>query len=121
MATPVLLQQVKQRKWQDEKLRLIWNQIHNCEQLDGWTFNAEGYLYYKERLVIAEIPDLRESILIETHESKFIVHFGSTKMYQDLKMKYWWEGMKRDVASFVAKCIVCHQVKVEHQRPSSLF
>ena len=120
VATPVLLQQVKQRQWQDEKLRIIWNRIHNGEQLDVWTLKAEGYLYHKGRLVDAKIPDLRESILIEAHESKFSVHPEGTKMYQDLKRQYWWEGMKMDVASFVAKCIVCQQVKVEHQRPSSL-
>ena len=62
-----------------------------------------------------------ESIFIEAHKSKFVVHPGGTKMYQDLKRQYWWEGMKRDVASFVAKCIFCQQVKAEHQRPSGLL
>ena len=66
-----------------------------------WTLNIEGYLYHKGRLVVAKIPELRESILIEAHKSKFAVHPGSTKMYQDLKRQYWWEGMKRDVACFV--------------------
>ena len=42
-------------------------------------------------------------------------------MYQDLKRQYWWEGMKRDVTNFVAKCMVCQQVKAEHQRPSGLL
>ena len=52
VATPVLLQQVKQHQWQDEKLRLIWNRIHNGEQLDVWSFNAEVCLYHKGRLVV---------------------------------------------------------------------
>ena len=121
VATPVLLQQVKQRQWQDEKLRIIWNRIHNGEQLDVWTLNVEGYLYHKGRLVVAKIPELREFILIEAHKSKFAIHPGSTKMYQDLKRQYWWEGMKRDVSSFVAKCIICQQVKAKHQRPSGLL
>ena len=38
-------------------------------------------------------------------------------MYQDMKRMYWWQGMKRDVASFVAKCLTCQQVKFEHQKP----
>ncbi|XP_062103581.1 uncharacterized protein LOC133814666 [Humulus lupulus] len=57
----------------------------------GWTVNAEGFLYHKGRLVVAKIPDLRESVMIEAHRSKFVVHPGSTKMYQDLKRQYWWE------------------------------
>ncbi|XP_062099744.1 uncharacterized protein LOC133805580 [Humulus lupulus] len=89
--------------------------------LDGWTVNAEGFLYHKGRLVVANIIDLRESLMIESHRSKFAIHPRSTKMYQDLKRQYWWEGMKRDVANFVAKCVVCQQVKAEHQRPSGLL
>ena len=39
-------------------------------------------------------------------------------MYKDLKHNYWWLGMKRDIAQYVALCLVCQQVKVEHQRPA---
>jgi hypothetical protein len=39
-------------------------------------------------------------------------------MYQDMKERYWWYGMKRDVATHVALCGVCQRVKAEHQRPS---
>jgi hypothetical protein len=42
-------------------------------------------------------------------------------MYQDLKQKYWWYGLKRDVAAHVAKCDVCQRVKAEHQRPAGLL
>jgi hypothetical protein len=49
-------------------------------------------------------------------------HFPfSTKMYQDLKQKYWWYGLKKDVASHVALCDVCERVKAEHQRPTGLL
>nr|GEW16035.1 retrotransposon protein, putative, Ty3-gypsy subclass [Tanacetum cinerariifolium] len=46
---------------------------------------------------------------------------GSTKMYRDLKHNLWWNGMKQDVARFVAKCLTCQQVKIEHQRASGLL
>jgi hypothetical protein len=36
-------------------------------------------------------------------------------MYQDLKEKYWWYDLKRDVATHVALCDVCQRVKAEHQ------
>ena len=42
-------------------------------------------------------------------------------MYRDLVVVYWREGMKKDIAEFVAKCSNCHQVKVEHQRPGGLY
>jgi hypothetical protein len=51
----------------------------------------------------------------------YSIHPGSTKMYQDLKQKYWWYGLKRDVAAHVAMCDVCQRVKAEHQRPAGLL
>ena len=47
---------------------------------------------------------IREAILREAHESAYSIHPGSTKMYLDLKEKYWWYGLKRDVAEYVALC-----------------
>ena len=42
-------------------------------------------------------------------------------MYQDLKQQYWWKGMKRDVTEYVFKCLMCQQVKTEHQVPTGLL
>ena len=42
-------------------------------------------------------------------------------MYQDLEKKIWWQDMKKDVAEFVAKCLICQQVKAENQRSSRLM
>jgi len=36
-------------------------------------------------------------------------------MYQDLKRSFWWHGMKKDVAEYVAKCLTCQKAKAEHQ------
>nr|GFC86342.1 putative reverse transcriptase domain-containing protein [Tanacetum cinerariifolium] len=57
----------------------------------------------------------------KAHSSPFLVHPGSTKMYHDLKQHFWWSGMKRDVAMFVSKCLICQQVKIEYQRASGLL
>nr|GFD11585.1 putative reverse transcriptase domain-containing protein [Tanacetum cinerariifolium] len=64
---------------------------------------------------------LREALLAEAHSSPFSIHPGSTKMYHDIKQHFWWSGMKRDVATFVSRCLVCQQVKIEHQRASGLL
>ncbi|GJS43451.1 putative reverse transcriptase domain-containing protein [Tanacetum coccineum] len=62
-----------------------------------------------------------EAVLTEAHNSPFSIHPGSTKVYRDLKQNFWWNGMKQDVARFVAKCLACQQVKIEHQRTSGLL
>ena len=59
--------------------------------------------------------------LCEAHDSAYSIHSGSTKMYLDLKERYWWYGLKRDVAQYVGLCDTCHKVKVEHQRPTWLL
>jgi hypothetical protein len=75
----------------------------------------------KDRICVPDIESLRETILKEAHDSDYSIHPGSTKMYQDLKRKYWWYGLKRDVAAHVAMCDVCQRVKAEHQRPVGLL
>nr|AAX95930.1 retrotransposon protein, putative, Ty3-gypsy sub-class [Oryza sativa Japonica Group]ABA93435.1 retrotransposon protein, putative, Ty3-gypsy subclass [Oryza sativa Japonica Group] len=49
---------------------------------------------------------------------QYSIHPGSTKMYQDLKEKFWWVNMRREIAEFVALCDVCQRVRAEHQRPA---
>nr|GEX60644.1 retrotransposon protein, putative, Ty3-gypsy subclass [Tanacetum cinerariifolium] len=46
---------------------------------------------------------------------------GSDKMYQHMKLLYWWPNMKADIATYVSKCLTCLRVKVEHQKPSGLL
>ncbi|GKF19699.1 putative reverse transcriptase domain-containing protein [Tanacetum coccineum] len=65
--------------------------------------------------------DLRTVIMYESHKSKYSIHPGSDKMYQDMKKLYWWPNMKADIATYVSKCLTCAKVKAEHQRPSGLL
>ena len=49
----------------------------------------------------------KNEIMSEAHETPYTAHPGSTKMYQDLKKSFWWNGMKRDIAAFVERCLAC--------------
>nr|GEU29000.1 reverse transcriptase domain-containing protein [Tanacetum cinerariifolium] len=57
----------------------------------------------------------------ESHKSKYSIHSGSDKMYQDLKQLYWWPNMKGNIATYASKCLTCSKVKAEHQKPSGLL
>ncbi|GJU66302.1 putative reverse transcriptase domain-containing protein [Tanacetum coccineum] len=57
----------------------------------------------------------------ELHKCKYSIYPGSNKMYQDLKLLYWWLNMKADIATYVSKCLTCAKVKAEHQKPSGLL
>ncbi|GJX49333.1 putative reverse transcriptase domain-containing protein [Tanacetum coccineum] len=65
--------------------------------------------------------DLRIVIMHESHKSKYSIHPGSDKMYQDMKKLYWWPNMKADITTYVSKCLTYAKVKAEHQRPLGLL
>ncbi|GJT02222.1 putative reverse transcriptase domain-containing protein [Tanacetum coccineum] len=78
----------------------------------------------KERVKPKRVPlkgEVRTLIMDEAHKSKYSVHPGANKMYYDLRDRYWWPGMKKDIAEYVSKCLTCLKVKAEHQRPSGLL
>ncbi|GJT06578.1 putative reverse transcriptase domain-containing protein [Tanacetum coccineum] len=82
---------------------------------------ADGTLCLNGRSWLPCYGDLRTVIMHESHKSKYSVHPGSDKMYQDMKKLYWWPNMKADIATYVSKCLTCAKVKAEHQRPSGLL
>ncbi|XP_057771104.1 uncharacterized protein LOC130990893 [Salvia miltiorrhiza] len=62
---------------------------------------ADNALTFKGRLCVPDDPMLKEEILTEAHSTPYAAHPGSTRMYQDLRQSFCWEGMKNDVASHV--------------------
>ncbi|GJW48787.1 putative reverse transcriptase domain-containing protein [Tanacetum coccineum] len=82
---------------------------------------ADGTLCLNGRSWLPCYGDLRTVIMHESHKSKYSIHPGSDKMYQDMKKLYWWPNMKADIATYVSKCLTCAKVKAEHQRPSGLL
>ncbi|GJV16938.1 putative reverse transcriptase domain-containing protein [Tanacetum coccineum] len=83
--------------------------------------HADGVLCLNGRSWLPCYGDLRSMIMHESHKSKYSIHPGSDKMYQDMKKLYWWPNMKADIATYISKCLTCAKVKAEHQRPSGLL
>ncbi|GKB45099.1 putative reverse transcriptase domain-containing protein [Tanacetum coccineum] len=82
---------------------------------------ADGTLCLNGRSWLPYYRDLRSVIMHESYKSKYSIHPGSEKMYQDMKKLYWWPNMKADIATYVSKCVTYARVKAEHQRPSGLL
>nr|GFB56471.1 transposon Ty3-I Gag-Pol polyprotein [Tanacetum cinerariifolium] len=115
---PDLISRIKEAQKEDSK---IWTIVENLNKQVEFRLDDDNVLWQDTRLVVPSDVSLREALLTEAHSSPFLVHSGSTKMYHDLKQYFWWSGMKRDVATFVARCLICQQVKIEHQRASGLL
>nr|GEY13955.1 reverse transcriptase domain-containing protein [Tanacetum cinerariifolium] len=82
---------------------------------------SDRALYYMDRIWVPLKGDVRTLIMDEEHTSKYSVHPGTDKMYYDLRYRYWWPRMKKDIAVYVSRCLTCLKVKTEHQRPSGLL
>ena len=88
------------------------------EKQSDFSIREDGGLVISSRLCVPTTEELKRQILEEAHSSDYAMHPGSTKMYCTLKEYYWWSGMKREVAEYVSKCLVCQQVKAKRQKPS---
>ena len=121
MATPSCLSRVIESHGQDAEIVSIRDWVQSGTGDEGWTVDTDGSLRYRGRVVVPQLTDLREEILREFHYSRFAVHPGGTKMYQDLSRQYYWSGMKRHVGDFVRRCLMCQQFKAEHQKLAGLL
>jgi hypothetical protein len=115
-----LEQQIREGQLEDVEIRKIRQTMERGKAPD-FTKDDQGTIWFKNRICVPDVGDLQKTILRGAHDSAYSIHPGSTKMYQDLKQRYWWYGMKRDVAAHVALCDTCHKVKAEHQRPTDCF
>ncbi|GJU44604.1 putative reverse transcriptase domain-containing protein [Tanacetum coccineum] len=82
---------------------------------------SDGVLYYLDRIWVPLKGNVRTLIMDEAYKSKYSVYLRADKMYYDLRDRYWWPGMKKDIAVYVSRCLTCLKVKAEHQRPSGLL
>jgi hypothetical protein len=111
---------------------IIKNKIYEAQQTDPqilrWVEEAkkgsqsefkvskDGILRFRGRICVPDDLKVKNQLLEEAYRSKYTMHPGSTKMYQNLHGEYWWNNMKREIAQFVSRCLVCQQVKAEHQK-----
>jgi hypothetical protein len=110
---PTLEREIKEAHKNDEKISEIRQLILEGRGKD-FREDAEGVIWFKDRLGVPDVQSIRELILKEAHESTYSIHPRSEKMYQDLKKKFWWNGMKREIAEHVAICDSWQRIKAEH-------
>ncbi|GKE33959.1 putative reverse transcriptase domain-containing protein [Tanacetum coccineum] len=107
------LEAVKQENVKAENLGRLLKPI--------FEIHSNGIRYFKNYVWFPLFGGLQDLIMHESHKSKYSIHPGSDKMYQDMKKLYWWPNMKADIATYVSKCLTCAKVKAEHQRLSGLL
>ncbi|WVZ52493.1 hypothetical protein U9M48_003547 [Paspalum notatum var. saurae] len=117
---PTIKDQIIAAQKQDKGMSHIRDEI-NDKKKAYFKLDEEGVLWFKNRLVVPKDMELRKKIIDEAHTSMFTLHPGSNKMYQDLKQKFWWTRMKREIAKYVSECDVCQRVKADHLKPAGML
>jgi hypothetical protein len=113
----IVLAQQRNKGARNIKQKIIQGEgKYKCFRVD-----PKGVLWFNERIIVPKDHKLRKLILDEAHLSKFSMHPGSMKMYQDLKQDFWWTRMKREIAKYVSECDICQRVKASHLKTTGIL
>ncbi|WVZ93943.1 hypothetical protein U9M48_039892 [Paspalum notatum var. saurae] len=111
-AEPTLEQEIREQQKDDEKLQKI-RELLKLGNAPHFREDEHGTLWYKNRICVPNVDRIRKLSLSEAHDTAYSIHPDSTKIYYDLKERFWWYGMKCALAEY--------RVKAEHQRPAGLL
>jgi len=95
------LDSIRERQLLDASLNRVREQL-GLDEAKDFALGDDGILRFQGRVCIPNDAEVKWLILEEGHKSRLSLHPGMTKMYQDLKESFWWQGMKKDVAQFVS-------------------
>ncbi|XP_073121872.1 uncharacterized protein [Henckelia pumila] len=98
-AEPELFVRIKEAQKVDQNIQNSIERVRTGHESE-FQVSMDGILFVNRRIVVPDIAELRQQILNEAHCSKFSIHPGGRKMYNDLKQKFWWKRMKADVANY---------------------
>ncbi|XP_024155760.1 uncharacterized protein LOC112163713 [Rosa chinensis] len=107
---PILIDRVREAQDEDDYLRQLKEAVSNGTRTD-FTLRRDGALMFGNRICAPNLRDIKREILEEAYSSAYVMHPGGTKMYRTLKPYYWWRNMKREIAAYVSRCLVCQQCR----------
>nr|GEY32359.1 putative reverse transcriptase domain-containing protein [Tanacetum cinerariifolium] len=131
-----LMQQILEAQVESLKVGNVQKEDLGRMHKQIFKIRSNGIRYHDKRIWLPLHGGLRDLIMHESHKSKYSIHPGSTKIYQDLRKMYWWLNMKADIATYVSQCLTCvkadiatyvsqcltcAKVKAEHMKPSGLL
>jgi hypothetical protein len=91
------------------------------QKIDEYKLDNDEILMYRGRIYVPNSQELKNLILREMHNVPYAGHPGYQKTIAAVKSQYYWPGMKKEVVDFIAKCLECQKVKVEHIHPVGLL
>lgn len=98
-------------------MRLVDRPVLNNQGKGGdFRIDENSVMRIRDRVCVPYVLKLKKSIIDEGHDNGFCIHPGAIKMYQDLKILFWYPRMKKGVSEFVYACLTCYKLEIEHQK-----
>jgi hypothetical protein len=120
--TPTLRSEIIVAQRRDKGIRHIKRRMREGDpKVACFCEDAEGTLWFKDRLVVPRRAALKKKILDEAQTLRYSIHLGSIKMYHDLRQQFWWTRMKWKTARYVSECDIYRKVKADYLKPRGLL
>jgi hypothetical protein len=115
--TPLLREEIIATQKIDEGMaRIRWRVQEGGPKVNCFREDAEGTLWFKDRLVVPKREELQKKIVDEAHTLRYTIYPESTKMYHDLRQQFWWTHMKHETARYVSECDNHQKVKADYMK-----
>ena len=118
---PILIDRILEIQANDDEIQELIQLRNDGKKKDLRIRESDGMLMQGNRMYVPNNAELKKDILDEAHISAYAMHPGGTKMYHTIRPFYYWPGMKREIAEYISRCIICQQVKAERKKPFGLM
>ena len=95
-----LLRKIRESQKDDKEIAEIKKKMSKGKA-KGFREDEHETLWFEDRVYVRNNAEIRKLILQEAHDSPYSIHAGNTKIYLDLKERFSWTGMKKDIAEYV--------------------
>jgi hypothetical protein len=106
---------------QYRELVVMLQQDKTPQKMDNYKLGVDGMLLHKKKKIIPNVQDLKRIILHEINNAPYAGHLGYQKTITSVKSQYFWPGMKREIVEYIARCMECQKVKIEHRDPTRVL
>ena len=109
---PIFLEKIREAQGGDLKLQEFREQVKAGLRSD-MQIHVDGTLHFSNRIYVSK-GEVQQEVLAKDHNSAYSIYQRGMKKYQYLKLRFYLHGMKKEIAQYVSKCLVCQQVKAKH-------
>jgi hypothetical protein len=103
------------------KIKQTLQQGNFQQKFNYYELSEDGILINKGKVDVPNSSEMKNVVLKEMHNVPYARHPGYQKTITTVRSQYFWPGMRKEVANYIARCIECQKVKTKHRNPTGLL